>query len=174
MTQKYGADTWDALLASAGLDGAYTSLGNYPDEHLAKLVGAASAALQLPANDVVRWVGQEAMPLLVKKYPGFFAKHQATRPFIMTINGIIHPEVKKLYPGADTPDFALDATSPEVLVMKYFSKRRLCAFAEGLITGAALHFGETVSIRHCTCMHRGDDHCRLELSFSRRAESNAA
>lgn len=167
VTEKYGEDTWDGLLASAKVDGAFTSLGNYPDDQLVALVGAASAALKIPPNDIIRWFGAEAIPRLAKKYPGFFSKHQATRPFLLTINGIIHPEVRKLYPGADTPDFEIDGSSPDILVMGYYSKRKLCALAEGLIDGAARHFGETVTIQHCTCMHRGDSKCRLELAFAK-------
>jgi predicted hydrocarbon binding protein len=65
------------------------------------------------------------------------------------------------------PDFDFDDSSPTVLGMGYYSKRRLCALAEGLIEGAARHFGETVAIAHPQCMHRGDPQCRLELTFSK-------
>ena len=86
----------------------------------------------------------------------------------MTINSIIHPEVRKLYPGADTPDFDFDTSSDEVLIMNYRSKRKLCALAEGFVEGAATHFGETVTIQHPLCLHRGDACCRLELSFKKK------
>jgi hypothetical protein len=35
----------DALLWAADADGAYSSLGNYPDEEMMNLVGAASSAI---------------------------------------------------------------------------------------------------------------------------------
>ncbi len=41
-----------------------------------------------------------------------------------------------------------------------------CAFAEGLIQGAADHFGEMVSIRQRRCMDRGDETCDLEIEFA--------
>jgi hypothetical protein len=131
-------------------------------------VGAASSALGKPPNEIVRWFGGKAIPLLAAKYPGFFSRHSSTRPFLLTLNSIIHPEVRKLYPGADVPDFDFDATSPDTLIMGYHSKRRLCALAEGLIDGASVHFGETAVIEHPLCMHRGDSSCRLEISFSKR------
>ncbi len=163
--QQFGEETWERLLDASKLDGVYTSIGSYPDEHLLRLVEAASAALNLPPNAVVRWFGVSALPLLARKYPTFFEKHQSTRPFLLTLNGIIHPEVRKLYPGADVPDFEFDISSPDVLVMVYRSKRRLCAFAEGLIEGAAVQFGETATIGHPQCLHRGDSACRLEIRF---------
>ncbi len=168
VTQAHGEDVWDQLLETAGVDGVFTSLGNYPDEDLFKLVGAAAAALALPANEVVRWFGVSALPLLAQKYPGFFQKHESTRPFVLTLNAIIHPEVRKLYPGAEPPNFEFDTASPDLLVMNYYSKRKLCALAEGFVEGAAAHFGETVLIAHPLCMHRGDSHCRLELSFKKK------
>lgn len=167
VADEYGEDTWDDVLARADVDGAFTSLGSYSDEQFTRLVEAAAAVLDRPANDVIRWFGTKAIPLLAAKYPAFFDKHQATRPFLLTVNGIIHPEVRKLYPGAETPDFEIDGTSPELLVMGYYSKRRLCALAEGFIAGAADHFDERAQVTHCTCMHRGDPHCRLEISFTK-------
>lgn len=168
VTQEFGEARWDALLSTAGVSGSYTSLGSYDDAELFKLVGAASGALGKPPADIVRWFGARAIPLLAIKYPGFFAKHQSTRPFLLTLNDIIHPEVRKLYPGADVPDFDFDTSSPTTLVMEYRSKRKLCALAEGLIEGAAAHFKETPTIGHPRCMHRGDDACRLEISFARK------
>ena len=58
--------------------------------------------------------------------------------------------------------------------MIYRSQRKLCALAEGLIEGAAEQFGETVTIRHPQCMHRGDEHCRLELTFAKKEQPVAA
>lgn len=168
VTRDHGADTWDALLDSTGLEGVYTSLGSYPDAELMAIVAAASSATGQPPADIVRWFGREALPLLVEKYPAFFTKHRQTRPFLLSLNDIIHPEVRKLYPGAETPEFEFDSSSPDVLVMGYQSPRRLCAFAEGLIDGAAAHFGEAVTMAHPKCMHRGDPGCRLELTFTPR------
>lgn len=169
VTRDYGEDTWDDLLAAAGLVGAYTTLGNYPDEELGRLVGAASESLGLPAQDIIRWFGREALPALAEAYPGFFAGHTGTRSFVLTLNDIIHPEVRKLYPGADVPTFEFADGDDGTLRMGYASHRRMCAFAEGLIEGAAAHFGERVSIDQPACMLRGDDHCDLVLAFSPQA-----
>src|SRR5688572_19259665 len=83
---EYGEDTWDNLLDEAGLDGAYASLGGYPDGDMMKLVMAASAALNLPPAAVVRWFGRKAIPLLHERYPDFFAGHASTRSFLLTLN----------------------------------------------------------------------------------------
>jgi heme-NO-binding protein len=163
--REHGEDTWDALLEAAGVDGAYTSLGSYPDEELARLVTAASQALDTPEDDVVRWFGRSALPLLAERYPQFFEPHDSTRPFLLTLNDIIHPEVRKIYPGADVPEFDFDTSSDDVLLMEYRSGRTLCSFGEGLIEGAAANYGEQVTIDQPTCVKRGDPSCVLRISL---------
>ena len=165
VSRDYGEDAWDDLLDAAEVGGVYTSLGSYPDEDLSALVGAASATLELPPQDVIRWFGRNALPLLAESHPEFFTGHASARPFVLTLNDIIHPEVRKVYPGADVPVFDFDATSDDVLILGYDSHRKLCAFAEGMIEGAASHWGQTVTINQPQCMLRDDPKCVLEISF---------
>ena len=117
VTRAHGAATWDALLDEANVGGAYTSLGSYPDEEAFKLVMAASRALGLKPEEVLRWFGREAMPVLAQKYPGFFTPHKTVRPFLLTLNSIIHPEVRKIYPGADVPVFDFEDAPDGALLM---------------------------------------------------------
>jgi hypothetical protein len=166
VSESYGADTWDALLDAAELDGSYTSLGSYPDADLFALVGAASTALGVPPDQVVRTLGEGAIPLLAERFPEFFAPHAGTRTFLLTLNDIIHAEVRKLYPDADLPAFEFDSSRDDELTLGYRSGRQLCQLAEGFIVGAARHFGETASIDQPECMHHGDAQCLLRCRFA--------
>ncbi len=166
VSAEHGEDVWDLLLEDAELDGAYTSLGNYPDAELMLLVGAASERLATPADDVVRWFGEQTLPLFATRYPDLFAAQASTRALVLNLNEVIHPEVRKLYPGASTPVFAFDTSSPETLLMEYRSERQLCSFAEGLLLGTATHYSEPIAIERPLCMKRGDDHCVLAISHA--------
>jgi hypothetical protein len=164
--RSHGEDTWDALLDAAGLTGSYTSLGSYPDEDLGKLVHAASDALGIPSGEVLRWFGREAMPILAERYPVFFAAHTSARPFVLSVNKIIHPEVRKIYAGADVPIFDFHDEPDGALLMGYHSARKLCALAQGFVEGAARHYSETVKFEHLACMHNGEAKCLFRLSFA--------
>lgn len=164
VSREHGESTWDTLLDEAGVDGIYTSLGNYPDSELLAIVDAASAALGMTRDEVIRWFGQNALPLFAQRYPTLFEPHSEVRTFVLTLNEIIHPEVRKVYPGAAPPDFAFDASSPDLVVMDYTSARRLCAFAEGLLFGLADFYGERIAVTQSECMNRGDDRCRIEIA----------
>ena len=162
----HGEQAWDEILDASGLDGAYTSLGSYPDEDLVTLVQAAASQLGVSGNDVLRALGEGAMPLLVERFASFFTGHDSTRPFLLTLNDIIHTEVRKLYPGALVPDFGFETVGDDGLVIRYESARKLCALAEGFILGAAHHYEEQVAIDQPECMHKGADRCLLHCTFS--------
>jgi hypothetical protein len=166
VAHNYGEDTWDQILAATRLNGAYTSLGSYPDEDLRELVAVAAQIVGRTPFEVLRWFGTQAIPLLFDRYPGFFTPQSSTRPFLLSVNNIIHPEVRKVYPGAQVPTFEFIEDPAGGLLMGYRSPRRLCALAQGFTEGAAAHYGETVVFEHRECMHRGDERCLCHISFS--------
>jgi hypothetical protein len=165
VVDEHGEEMWDTLLDVAEVSGAYTSLGVYDDSELMALVGAASSAFGMDAPGVLRWLGRAALPMLARSYPDFFTPHTSAKAFVASLNDIIHPEVRKLHPGADVPDFETEDRGAEGLVLGYASPRRLCAFAEGLVEGAAAFYGEVVTISQTACMHRGDARCLLRVVF---------
>jgi hypothetical protein len=159
VSTAHGEAAWDLLLDKADLDGAYTSLGSYSDDDIFALVRVASEVLGIPQADVLRWFGRQAMPLLAARFPSFFDTHARARDFLLTLNGMIHPEVRKLYPGAQTPVFDFDTSNAGELVIGYNSPRRLCALAEGFMHGAADYYGEALAIDQSRCMHDGAERC---------------
>jgi hypothetical protein len=161
--KQYGDETWEALLDAAGADGAFTSLGNYPDAQMFTLVAAAAAALKTSPEQVTRWFGRESLPLLASRYPHFFAGHKSARTFLLTLNDVIHTEVRKIYPGSEVPEFDYDSSSPDVLLMGYRSPRKLCALAHGFTEAAAALYGEDLLFEQPQCMHRGDAKCVFKI-----------
>lgn len=166
VSRDFGETMWDRLLDEAGLEGAYTSLGSYNDAEIVRLVEVASVTLQIPSADVLRWFGKRAMPLLVARYPKFFEAHVSARSFLLTLNSLIHPEVRKLYPGATPPVFDFDTSDSRSLVVGYNSARRLCALAEGFMQGAADHYEEKATVLQTACMHDGGDKCVFHVRFT--------
>ena len=158
------------MLDAAGSKGVYTAVGSYPDQELTSLVGAAAEMLNLTPDDLVREFGRKAIPHFAERYPQFFAPHSGTRSFVLTLNEVIHPEVRKLFPGADVPTFEFSLPDERTVELAYVSTRRLCSFAEGLVLGSTEHYGETVQMRQTSCMKRGDPKCILVCSFARVEE----
>src|SRR5215207_5740343 len=135
VSTQHGEDAWDAILDSAGVEGAFTSLGNYPDDQFARLIGALSERSGKDCRDTLKWYGQLAMPHLAQRYTELFTPHDGTRSFLLSLNDVIHAEVRKLYPGAEVPVFEFEEPAGsgtlDPLIIHYRSKRRLCQLAEG-------------------------------------------
>lgn len=165
--REHGDDVWDAVLEDARLSGSFTSLGSYPDADLVAVVASAARLLGMEPRAVLRHVAEGAIPLLAARYPHFFTPHRDALSFVLTLNDIIHPEVRKLYPGADVPSFSYEVHSDDAVTLRYESERRLCMLAEGFIAGAATHYGQQVAIGHDLCLLEGDGACLLRCEFHR-------
>lgn len=162
VVEQFGEQMWDEVLASAGVDGAYTSLGDYPSTELSRLVSALARRLEISATEVLVLAGRHGFAPLARHHPDVVAGFTGWRDLLASLDGVIHVEVHKLYPGAATPRFAVEACGAGLLV-EYSSHRHLCRLAEGLIVGAAQWYGQQVTIEHRSCELDGDHHCVLEV-----------
>jgi hypothetical protein len=163
--REHGLSAWTGLLTMTGLEGVWSSLGSYPDAEMIAMVDAASAALGVPPQQVLQWFGRSAIPMLAQRYESFFTPHASARPFILGVNEIIHPEVRKLYAGSACPHFHFHDLDDGRLCVAYRSPRKLCHLAHGFIVGAADHYGESIEIEHLSCMLDGMPTCRIALQW---------
>jgi len=162
---EHGEDAWDSLLDGAGLTGAYTSLGTYPDSDMAALVEVACRALGVGEADLLRHLGRQGFPRLSGRNPEIMIGFANARSLLLGLNSVIHPEVRKVYPGADVPVFVVAADNPDSVSLVYQSKRGLCHFAEGLALGVGDTFGEALEVTQPVCQHRGGEHCELLITW---------
>ena len=166
VTQKHGTDGWCDLIDAAGMDGVYTSLGSYADEELFALLDAASEMLSIPRTVLLERFGRAAMPMLAERYGVFFEDHTSARSFVLSVNEIIHPEVRKLYAGAGCPNFQFGEDDQGRTLIGYQSPRNMCRLAHGFILGAADHFGSTAQVEHLSCMHDGAETCQMAVDWA--------
>jgi hypothetical protein len=163
--RENGYDYWDDVIDASGVAGAYTSLGTYPDvelDHIARVVAEREG---LTPDAVVRHVGHTGMQALALRYPELFVP-DGLRSFLMSLNTVVHPEVRRLYPGAVIPGFDCRTPTDDVLELVYVSERGRCDLAEGLVAGAAEHYGVDVEVRQPECIRRGDPRCVIAVTFS--------
>ncbi len=166
VTAAHGFDAWADLIDLAGVSGVYTSLGSYPDDDMTGLVHAAAKLLASPEHEILQWFGRAAMPMLAQRYGNFFEGHDGARSFVLSVNAIIHPEVRKLYSGAGCPHFHFEDAADGALLVGYRSPRKLCHLAHGFVQGASDHYGEEVEIEHLQCMLEGHPLCRLAVRWN--------
>ncbi|GAA4855459.1 heme NO-binding domain-containing protein [Luteimonas vadosa] len=160
----FGEQAWQRAIAQAGLAEPFDQQRTYPDAEFNALVAAVATERGIGIDDAQRWFGESAVAHFHAMAPHLFDQHQDSWSFLLTLNDIIHPQVRRDFPGASAPDFGFDANEAGELVMTYHSQRRMCAFAEGLILASMRHYDDPPELRHVRCMHRGDPHCEFVLT----------
>jgi hypothetical protein len=159
----FGEPAWRKALDASALDEPFDPQALYPDAVFNALVAALAGDLGIDARSAQRWFGECAIGHFHAMAPTLFDAHHDSWSFLLTLNDIIHPQVRRDYPGAGAPDFGYRVDPDGSLVLTYHSKRRMCAFAEGLIAATMRHYGEEPRIGHPLCMHLGDSHCEFVL-----------
>lgn len=160
VTAQLSAAAWDGIVRAAEVDGAYTSLGTYPDDDLDRILAATAEATGMSIDDVQRFVGVHGFELLADRVPDVMQQMRQWTDVLVDLDEIIHAEVLKLYPGAVVPGFVA-TMQPDGVLLRYSSARRMCALADGLAVGAGNWFGRSLTVQHVACTQRGDIDCVL-------------
>ena len=165
VVRRYGPEAWSAMLAHVGSSG-YLPFDRYPDEDLFVLLEALPVDIETTAPERLRWFGRAAVPLLAERYPMIFAPHRSAESFLLTLNELLHPGGPPAGAQGGPLDLEVLESGPDAdLVLGYRSTRRLCALAEGFVTGAADWYGERVRITQPRCMLEGEERCALVCTF---------
>lgn len=149
VASSFGDDMVDDIIDDASLPhgGAYTAVGTYPYTEMQRLVVALAKRSDAGVGELLTLFGDHLCRRFVVKYPEFFSSQPCLFDFIESVDRHIHVEVHKLYPDAELPLFTTSGRDAESLSLDYSSCRPLAALAEGMIKGAADHYGEAVTIQ---------------------------
>jgi predicted hydrocarbon binding protein len=168
LTENLGEEKFEELIEGCSLKTRepFVGPGSYPDEDLLAIVDRAVEVMGMTKPEALRAFGKFCIGKLAEKYPPFFGRHDDAKSFLKTLNAMHCLEVKKLYADAKPPEFVMEDPSPDRLVMRYLSERKLCPLVEGLIEGVAAHYGAPVRHRQRQCMLAGAPFCEYELEFA--------
>ena len=164
VAEVLGEDEWDRAVEAADVEGAYTSLGNYPDAEMVRLVDVIAATAGLTRDEALRTVGVHGYRHLASRHPELVDGIDDVGALLHSLNAVIHPEVLKLYPESNVPSFDVVDVAEDRWQVTYDSRRGLCRLAEGLIVGGGESLGRTTTVTHLSCVHDGDGTCVLEVT----------
>jgi len=145
---NFGFDMADKIIEQSKLanNGSFTQAGNYAFEDLLKLVAALSNELNIEIPKLLEIFGEHMFTRLISLNPQLKDNFESSLDLISQVDNIIHPEVEKLYPGADLPKFNLINRTENKVIIDYISSKNLESFAIGLMKGSAKSFNEEIII----------------------------
>jgi hypothetical protein len=164
VTTQYGPEIAKHVLAGQP---AHLLTEAYPDEDFLAIVKKTCEQTRVETDDLVRefgvFAGETTFPRL---YPAFYAVAGGARPFLLTVEALIHELVRATIPNATPPQLLVTPIDGDGVQINYSSPRRLCVLVRGLVDGTARYYGEKAGIDETACMHRGDLACVFEIRFS--------
>ncbi|RJG27293.1 heme NO-binding domain-containing protein [Massilia cavernae] len=166
---RMGLDMLDRIIGEADLpnDGAYTSVGTYDHAELVRMVTALSNATGVSTPQLILMFGEHLFTRFSVGYPALFVEAHNTFEFLERIDGVIHVEVRKLYPDAELPSLSCTRPAPGELELLYRSPRGFADLAEGLINGCIRHFGEAITVVRTNLEKEGNMHrARFQLAHA--------
>lgn len=167
---RMGLDMLDRIITEAELpnDGAYTSVGTYDHAELVRLVEALSNATALSTSELIYMFGEQLFQRFSLNYPNLFGATATAFDFLSRIDGVIHVEVRKLYPDAELPKLVCERPAPDALAILYCSPRGFGDLAAGLIAGCIGHFKEPIRVTR-TNLEKEDAMHRVRFDLVRGA-----
>ena len=161
-------EVWNEVIETSKVpnEGAYTAGVSYNDEEIVALASALSDKLGVSLEDGLKLFGEFLFGFLLSRGPIEIKSYNNVQTLLADLEDVIHRDVKRIHPDAYTPFFEFKPSNEVTGELIYRSKRKMCAVAEGLIQGAANHFGQDVSMDHVECVHKGNDDCRWILQFA--------
>lgn len=171
VTDNWGIETYEEILSGLDLqtEGPFLGPGNYPDEDLLAIVGATIQKLGIPLPKALRVFGNYLFEKLAGDAPQFLEGTTDLKQFLLTVDQVIHVEVKKLFPEAYLPRLHYEDTGADALTVHYQSKRQFCQLFAGLVEGAAQRFGTPIAWDESACTHTGAEQCTFHFRFSEAA-----
>ena len=159
----------DAMITRADIasGGGYSSVGNYSHHEALALLVTLADMVERPLADLARSYGSWLAARFAVLYPEMFEGYGDAHSFLRDIDGHIHREVQKLYPGALTPS-VLATTDGENMTLAYSSHRPLADVAFGLITGTIAHFDEDLEVERDASI-AGSHEARFVIRPGRRS-----
>lgn len=146
--KQFGYEVLDRVTSLESLKGkgAYTAVGNYPHEDMLAMVDELSTAVDIPSEDLVRAFGMTLAGTFYKMHAVYFDNAKDSLDFLSGIEAVIHSDVRKLYPDAKLPNFAVTWEGDDTLILDYSSARPMAPLAEGAILASIEHFNDDATL----------------------------
>ncbi|HYF04345.1 MAG TPA: heme NO-binding domain-containing protein [Patescibacteria group bacterium] len=139
---RYDVATWHNLLRSAGIDHEYFLHQTYPDKEAAGIIAAAVSATGLKSNTLLEDFGEFMVPDLMKVYAKYIKPEWRTFEMLEFTESVMHKAARQENPGTQPPVLNAMRVNPSLLIIDYYSKRRMGSLAIGIIRGIARYYHE--------------------------------
>ncbi|MDF2451334.1 MAG: hypothetical protein K0S26_838 [Bacteroidota bacterium] len=158
--------SWSRLNEMAGhKEAQYELTSNYALSDLNGMFSAASELTGIGPNELMEKFGRELVPDLMQVYANYVDPTWKTYEIILNTEEVMHGAVRRLNSTANPPILNVTKTGNDVLMIDYYSKRRLSALAVGIITGIAEFYNESDQVEVIPLSNYNDERVQIQVNF---------
>jgi hypothetical protein len=174
VTSKFGEAKWEEICRKAGVgDAAFVSMVKYPDETTYKLVGAASEALNTPAEQILEAFGEYWTVYSAEAGFGHMLDFAGDNlvDFLRNLDNM-HTRIKLTFTELEPPSFKVSDITDGSLRLHYYSKRPgLAPLVIGMVKGLGKRFSTPVQTRLDRSRADGHDHDEFVVLYGEKARA---
>jgi hypothetical protein len=139
---------WDELVSRPSVNQASFELTHaYPLEKISGIISEASAITGLSAETLKERFGEYMVPDLFNLYKNYLQPDWRTFDVLLHTEKVMHGAVRKYNSTAHPPILNVSKVSEKLVIIDYYSKRKMSNLAVGIIKGIAKYFEESELIK---------------------------
>jgi hypothetical protein len=169
---NFSPDAWEKLNEEAGTSHVEFELTkNYPIHFISAIIDAASNSTGLSTNELKERFGEYLVQDLFKLYADYLKPQWKTFEVLENTELVMHGAVRRLNSTANPPILNVSTVTEKLIIIDYYSKRKMGGLAVGIIKGIAKYYNEhdTVQVRSTTDPE--DERVQIRVEFSGRERS---
>lgn len=150
---NHGYSGWANLTEAAGVENAsYQMHQMYPTTELLAILKAAADASNTSTHDLLEKYGEFLVPDLMLVYKKYVRPEWRTYDMLLHTESAMHGAVKQENEQTNPPKLLVTKKGPKLLIVDYYSHRRMAGMAVGIIKGIAkfYHEGDLVKVSMLT------------------------
>ncbi len=158
---------WLSILEKVELKGReYNPHEVYPVEEFDRILAEAARFSGKRVVDFTEEFGADLVPSLLSIYGKFVDPKWRTFELLMYTEMIMHKAVRKEENKAAPPVLNVSRVHDKLLVIDYYSKRKLGSLAVGIIRGIAKFYKEEDKVKVIPQSEPGDERVQIRVEFA--------
>ena len=157
INNNYPENTWEELNKRAGFeDISFLVTESYPIDFLNALVAKATEMTNVSRHELMEAFGHYLVNDLFVLYSHYINLEWRTFEMILNTEEVMHGAVRRLNSTAEPPILNVSKVNDKLLIVDYYSRRKMAPLAVGIVKGIADYYGEGEYIK-VTCLSDYDD-----------------
>jgi hypothetical protein len=163
IVQSYSDEIWNELNNNANTLGEYEITKSYELNEINSIVKAASVKTGFSPHELQLKFGEYLVPDLFSLYSSYVNPAWRTMEIIEHTEQVMHGAVRKLNSTANPPVLHVSRMNENLLMVDYYSKRKMGSLAVGIIRGIAKYYNEDDRIEVTALSDPDDDRVQIRI-----------